>query len=78
MIFRLFYAVVNAIAVLFSTQVFSADIYMKSGNVVRLRFLKDLSVKVAGEDVKSISWETLTNTKPIHIDVSQIESIVQR
>lgn len=75
---RLYCGFINVFSVLFSSQVLGADIYMKSGNVIRLRYLKELNILRSGEDITEVSWVSLTNGKLIHVNVSQIEAITQR
>lgn len=55
-----------------------ADIYMKSGNVIRLERLNKLTVTRNDScKVTGIQWEfEVSTTKVLYIDVGQIESVI--
>lgn len=77
MLNRLLINVVVFFRILFAKELFSADIYMKSGNVVRLKNLVSFKYKYDGNNITHVTWETRGIHRLLHIDVEQIESIVQ-
>lgn len=78
MLKQLAYKIIDLFAYIASTdRVFNITIYMKSGNVIKLKRVTEFDYKHIGGDVTSLAWTQLGNTRLLHIDLDQIESFTQ-
>lgn len=59
----------------------TARIYMKSGNVIVLKNLNNISVKKVNSQVTELHWETgfnIKGQKVLNINVDQIEAVIAK
>jgi hypothetical protein len=52
-------------------------IYMKSGNVIRLKVGNDFKIRYDGGDVTEIAWGNSAKPHPLHIQPGQIEAVIE-
>lgn len=78
MIRQLFHKAFDVVrSALGTKQTYRVKLYMKSGNVIVLKRVTKFTFKIDGFDITNVSWNQNGNNTLLHIDGSQIESIVQ-
>lgn len=61
----------------FFHKVYDVDIYMKSGNVIHLRDMRNFKVDYQWATITGIHWISGAHNKPLNINLEQVEAIVQ-
>lgn len=76
MFLSLYYRFRDLIRILFM-KTFTIKIYMKSGNVIVLKYVSECDFKKRGDEYTSLEWKQVTNARMNSIVLSQIEAITQ-
>lgn len=72
----LYYRFRDLLRILFM-KTFTVKIYMKSGNVIVLKYVSEFDYKKKGDEYTSLEWKQVTNARMNTIILSQIEAISQ-